>query len=139
MARTVTFVAWETANSLTVSSATPVTSDAFPLSTGTRKVAIQLSADNTGTPAAGDTAIFKILWGIGDILENSGTDYDTEEHGEYLVTLDTVAANTPGEDPARKTVLVQGAASFKISCTCPQAATRNIVIRALVEEDDLLL
>lgn len=139
MARTVSFVEWSAANSLTVSANTAVTSDAFSLATGTRKVAIQLSADNAGTPAAGDTATFKILWGIGDILEDTGIDYDTEEHGEYLVTLDTVAANTPGEDPARRTVLVQGAASFKISCTCPQAATRNIVIRALVEEDDLLL
>jgi hypothetical protein len=60
--------------------------------------------------------------------------YDTDEHGELVMQLDTYATNTPGEDPARKTVPVdlRGCTAYKVGVICAQAATRNIVVRARV-------
>ena len=131
-----TQITWSTNASVTVSSATPVDSDAFTLADNCIAASIQLYADNQGTPASGDTAVFRIEWSAGDILGNTGDDYDTNEHAEYLATLDTVAANTPGEDPAMRTIHLSlgGARKFKVNVTCANAASRNIVIRARVVE-----
>ena len=74
-----------------------------------------------------------IAYTTGDILGDSGSDYATTEHAEYLGRLDTVAANTPGEDPASRTFRIRTAPlGFKILASCPQAASRNIVVRARV-------
>lgn len=130
-----TQITWSAANSITVSSATEVVSDTFTLQDDTIEAAVQISADNQGTPAAGDTAIVRIRRTTGDILGDTGSDFDTAEHAERLMKLDTFATNTPGEDPARKTVDVSCASKeFKIGVVCAQAATRNIVIRARVIE-----
>ena len=72
---------------------------------------------------------------IGVVLRGSAyvfQHYDTDEHGEWVMTLDTYATNTPGEDPARKTVPVdlRGCTGYKVGVVCAQAATRNIVVRA---------
>lgn len=133
--RVQTQVQWAAANSLTVSSATEVVSDEFTVHDTTVAMSIQLSADNAGTAASGDTAVFKIRWSNGDILGDTGNDYDTAEHAQFVFTLDTFATNTPGEDPVRRTVPIEPLGKyFKLTCTCAQAATRNIVIRALVSE-----
>ena len=95
--------------------------------------AIQINADNDGTPASGDTVAVYILWTTGDILGDSGSDYDTVEHAQLLCTLDTYATNTPGEDPARKTIPLDNIAAlgFKLYAV-NNSAGRAITVRARV-------
>lgn len=135
MSITTTAVLWSSASTLSVTSATPVESDAIDLSAKTlgQPISFQVFADNAGTPAAGDTALWKVLWSNGDSqVDGSGDDdYDTFEHAEYLIAQDTVAANSPGEDPAGRTLLTAIAgAKCKLACMCAQAATRNVTISA---------
>jgi len=127
-----TGVTWDTGSaSKTVSSSTVVWSDAVSVNADDWDGSVSLSADNSGTPASGDIVDWYIAWTNGDILGDSGDDYDTTEHAEPLYRMDTVAANTPGEDPARRTlpIDVSGKKAFKIGASCPQAGTRNIVLR----------
>lgn len=129
------FVQWAAANSKLITSATEVVSDEFAVDATTVLLGIQLSADNSSTPVDGDTAKFKIQWSTGDILEDTGNDFDTSEHAEFLATLDTFATNTPGEDPARRTIWIPPTAPFfKIGVTAANAATRNITVRVRVTE-----
>jgi hypothetical protein len=128
-------VTWAASASKTVNSATEVVSDVFTLDASCTQFAVQLSADNQGTPASGDVANWRIQWSTGDILQDSGDDFDTSEHAQFLAALDTWSTNTPGEDPALRTILVDVITQkFRLACTCPQAGTRNIVIAARVEE-----
>jgi hypothetical protein len=55
---------------------------------------------------------FFILWTSGDILGDSASDYDTVEHAQLLCVLDTYATNTPGEDPARRTIPLNNIAAL---------------------------
>jgi hypothetical protein len=130
-----TQVTWSSASTLSVTSATEVVSDVITLDATCVALSITVSADNAGTPASGDTAVWRIQWSTGDVLANTGDDYDTSEHAQYLTTLDTYSTNTPGEDPARRTVIVDVVAQkFKIAVTCANAATRNVTIAARIEE-----
>ena len=133
--RNQTQVTWSSASTLSVTSATEVVSDVITLDDTCVALSIQLSADNAGTPASGDTAVWRIQWSNGDVLANTGDDYDTSEHAQFLAQLDTFATNTPGEDPARMTVTVTPVSKkFKLACTCANAATRNVTIAARIDE-----
>lgn len=125
-------VQWSAADSKTVSSATMQWSDAITLNVEDYDGSVQVDANNAGTPASGDTCDVYVSWSNGDVLGDSSDDFDTDEHAEFIGRLDTVAANTPGEDPARRTwsIDVSGKKALKIGVTCAQAATRNIVVRA---------
>ena len=133
--RTQTQVTWSAASTLSVTSATEVVSDVITLDDTCVALSIQLSADNAGTTASGDTVVWRIQWSNGDVLANTGDDYDTTEHAQFLAQLDTFATNTPGEDPARMTVTVTPVSKkFKLACTCANAATRNVTIAARIDE-----
>lgn len=133
--RTQTQVTWSAANTKSVTSATEVVSDVITLDDTCVALSIQLSADNAGTPASGDTAVWRIQWSNGDVLADTGDDYDTSEYAQFLAQLDTYTTNTPGEDPARTTVPVTPVAKkFKLACTCANAATRNVTIAACIDE-----
>lgn len=127
-----TQVTWASASSKTVSAATIQWSDSMSCTVLDDAYQLQISADNAGTPASGDTCVVYVARTTGDILGDTGNDYYTDEHGEWVMTLDTYATNTPGEDPARKTVPVdlRGCTGYKVGVVCAQAATRNIVVRA---------
>ena len=130
-----TQVTWSSASTLSVTSATEVVSDVMTLDDTCVNLAIQVSADNAGTPVSGDTAVWRIQWSTGDVLANSGDDYDTSEHAQFLTILDTYSSNTPGEDPVRRTVSVpRTAKKFKLACVCAQAASSNVTIAARIEE-----
>ena len=62
---------------------------------------LQVKADNTGTPAAGDTLDVYLLMTTGDpdADPDSADEFDTINHGLFLMRLDTSA-----DDPALKTV-----------------------------------
>jgi hypothetical protein len=111
-----------------------VWSDTFNINVDDWDASVTVNADNAGTPASGDVCEVFVRWSNGDVLGDSGDDFDTTEHAEFLMRLDTVAANTPGEDPARRTVSlgVSGKKALQIGVSCPQAATRNIVVRARI-------
>ncbi len=137
--RTNTQVTWSDVSSLaptfTLTTGSEVWSDVFTLDPTCTSMSIQVSADNAGTPASGDTAVWRVHWSNGDVLNNTGDDYDTLEHGQLLTVLDTFATSALGEDPARKTVPVDVTSSkFRLTCTCANAATRNITVSARVEE-----
>lgn len=129
-----TQVQWAAGNSKTVSANTIQWSDAVACTVLDDAYQLEVNADNAGTPASGDTCVVYIGRTTGDILGDSGNDYDSDEHGELVMYLDTYAANTPGEDPARKTVPVdlRGCTGYRVGVICAQAATRNIVVRARV-------
>lgn len=128
-----TQITWSAAASLSIASASNGTSDAFTFNASDWDGSIQLSADNDGTAAAGDTVDFYILWTAGDILGDTGSDYDTTEHAEFLAKIDTVAADTPGEDPGRVTVPLSQIAplGFKVYAV-NNSAGRAITVRARV-------
>jgi hypothetical protein len=133
--RTKTQVQWSAADTKSVTSATEVESDVFTLDDTCIAASIQLYVENAGTPASGDTAVWRIKWSNGDTKANTGDDYDTVEHAQYLITIDTFASNTPGENPSLRTLAIAPLATkFKLSCVCAQAATRNITIAARVDE-----
>ena len=127
-----TGITWSSSASTTVSSSTVVWSDAVTLNAEDWDGSIQVNADNAGTPASGDICDVYIAWSNGDVLGDTGDDFDSVEHAEYVGRLDTYTTNTPGEDPARRTwpIQVSGKKALKIGVSCPQAATRNIVVRA---------
>lgn len=133
--RVQTQVQWSGVNTKTVNVATEVVSDNYTLDDTCVALSIQLHAKNQGTPASGDTAVWRIQWSNGDTAADTGDDYDTSEHSQFLGQLDTYTTNTPGEDPARLTISVPPLAKkFKLAVTCAQAATRNIVVAARYEE-----
>lgn len=133
--RVETQVTFSSASSITVSSNSAATSDAVTWDATTVDAGIMVSADNAGTPSSGDTV--DVWWAstTGDVLGDTGSDYETNEHATYLGRLDTVAANTPGEDPARKWFpLPVAATGGRLVYQCAQAASRNIVLRARITE-----
>jgi hypothetical protein len=130
-----TQITWSSASSLSVTSASEVVSDPFTLDDTCIKADITVYADNAGTPASGDTAVFRIRGSAGDILGDTGDDFDTPEHARLLTVLDTYATNAPGEDPAQRTIVdAQLPQKFELACICANAATRNMTIRARVVE-----
>lgn len=128
-----TQITWSAASSVTVSSATVVWSDAYTYNVEDWEAELQVNADNSGTPASGDVCDVYIAYSTGDILGGGGDDFNTVEHSQFLFRLDTVAANNPGEDPACRSQNIRTSAkAFKVGVSCPQAATRNVVVRAMV-------
>jgi hypothetical protein len=125
-------VLWSSASSISLNSASRFDSDAISLNIEDWDAALQVSADNSGTPASGDTVDVYVKWTTGDVLGDSSDDYDTDEHAEFVCRLDTFSTNTPGEDPARKTVTidVSGKKGFKVSAVAAQGASRAITFRA---------
>lgn len=129
-------VLWSGASTKLANTAAEFVSDTIILEDNTVALSVQLSANNQGTPASGDTAVWRIQWSNGDVLADSGDiDYDTSEHAQFLAQLDTYVTNTPGENPARMTVSVTPVAKkFRLSCNCAQGATRSVIIAARVDE-----
>jgi hypothetical protein len=131
--RSSTAVTWSASASVTISSATAVTSDAVTFNVEDWSASVQVDANNAGTPASGDYVDVYAAYTAGDVLGDSSSDYDTTEHATFLGRLNTYATDTPGEDPARATFPLDTAPlGCKIICVAPQAASRNIVVRAMV-------
>jgi hypothetical protein len=125
-------VLWSAASSVTVSANTIQWSDGVTLNAEDWDAALSVSADNAGTPASGDTCDVYVAWSTGDILGDSSNDYDTNEHAQFIGRLDTFGTNTPGEDPARGTFVIEvsGKTALKVGVICAQAASRSVVVRA---------
>lgn len=125
--RVPTDVLWSAVNSVAVVSATQVWSDAFTFNAEDWDACLAVHADVTGTPSAGDTCEVWISYSA------DGTTFDTPEHSARLFLLDMVTANTPGEDPAHKTVEILTAnPKCKIGVTCPGAGTHTVTVSAVI-------
>lgn len=126
-----TQVQWSAADSVSLSTNSVFDSDAVAINIEDDSASVQISCDNSGTPGSGDVVDIYVKWSNGDVLGDSSDDFDTSEHAEWLCRLDTYATNTPGEDPARKTVplRVRGKKGFKIAAQAAQGATRAITLR----------
>lgn len=124
-------VQWSASSTVSLnSSSTIFASDAVTIHADAVQGAIQVKADNSGTPASGDYVDLWIAWSA------DGTNYDSEEHGQPLGRLDTVAANTPGEDPATATysLNVSGKQKFKLLAKANQGGTRAVTLSATYNE-----
>jgi hypothetical protein len=123
-------VTWGSAATITVNSATVQVSDEITLNDYAIGLNITMNANNQGSPASGDTAIFRIHW------STDGTNFDTNEHAQFLATLDTYATNSPGEDPAQRTIGVdRRGGKCKISVECPNAGSRSILVDVSIEDE----
>lgn len=134
--RVETGITWSSAASITLNAATVFASDAFVFDATCTGGTIAVSADNQGTPGLGDVVSFYLSYTSGDLLGDTGDDYDTDEHAKFIGSVDTYPTSTPGEDPCRATLILpttipKGA---KLLCSSPNAATRNIIVRARLTE-----
>lgn len=124
-------VSWSTNPSITLSTSSASISDAITFDASDIAGAVQVCVDNQGTAASGDTLSVYVAYTTGDVLGDSGDDYDTTEHAQFIGILDTYTTNTPGEDPACKTFPVSVTPKgMKLIVVGAQAATRNLVVRA---------
>lgn len=131
ISRAETQILWSSASSLSISSGSTGTSDAFAFAATTFDAMLQIDADNGGTPASGDTLDVYLLFTTGDILGDSGNDYDVGNTSlsRWLCQLDTNVV-----DPARLTVPIPVAATgFKVYAK-NNSAGRSITIRARIVE-----
>lgn len=133
LGRTEQQVTWAAANTKTLNSATRVDSDEIPIDLSVVAISISVRCDNQGTPASGDVLNVYVKWTNGDLDAGGGAnDYDSDEYAMPLMVLDTYATNTPGEDPATRTLPIDPnmGKAFKLSVDSPNAATRNMLLAA---------
>ena len=131
---TQTQVTWSAASTLAVTSATEVVSDAMTIDATCVNLSLSLYA-SAATSGSGDTAVWRIRWSTGDVKADTGDDYDTAEHAQFLAKLDCYTTSTPGENPSQVTVSVPRAANkYKLACVCAGAATHTMTIAARMNE-----
>lgn len=132
--RVSTALLWSATNTVTLSTNnSAVVSDAFTYNAEDWQASVQVNADNAGTAASGDYVDVWVAYTAGDVLGDTGNDYDTTEHATYLGRLNTYGTDNPGEDPARATYpLDTSPVGFKLITSGPQVGARNVVVRAMV-------
>ena len=120
-----TGITWSASSSKSVTAAATDTSDAATLDATDFAGSIQVTADNNGTPASGDTVDCYIAWTL------DGTTYDTTEHAQWICRLNTYPTNTPGEDPANKTITLDVAGKYGLKLiTTNNAGSNGITVTA---------
>jgi hypothetical protein len=121
-------ILWPTASYTgSITTASNLTSEVFTPSSTAFGLWITVKADNTGTPAAGDTVEFYLVATAGDPDGTGAAEYATSGHGQWLKTLDT---NT--DDPAVATFYIPaGFKSGKLYVTNSGASTVTVSAVAL--------
>lgn len=128
-----TAITWSGSPSVTISTASLTVSDAYLFDADDWDAELAVTVDNAGTPATGDVCDVFVAYTVGDLLGDGGDDFSTNKSSEFLFRLDTFSTNPTGEDPATRTMRIRtGAKGFRIVTSCPNAATRNMVVRAMV-------
>lgn len=124
-------VLWSGLSSVTVSAASIVWSDQIVLNSEDWNGSIQVMADNAGTPASGDVCDVYVGWSNGAVSGGGSNDFDTNVHSEFVMRLNTYSL-TGGEDAAIRTmgINISGKRALRVGVVCPQAASRNFVVRA---------
>jgi hypothetical protein len=122
-------ITWPTgAASITLSAATRADSEVVALNAADVQAAVQVRAFYDGTATASDYLDVWIKYTAGDLLGDSGDDYDASETALYLGRLNLYA---PGVNPAVATFEIPcSPKAFMLSVAGPGAATHNLVVRA---------
>lgn len=131
--RTETQVLWSSSNTKSLNSNSWFVSDAVSFNIEDWDGEIQIRADNSGTPASGDTVEIRILYTAGD-LDNGGggddypdvnTSGSTAAQASFAAFLDTYN----NYDPDGTSVPVRTAnKGFKIAARAAQGATRAVTL-----------
>lgn len=124
-----TQITWSAANNLSVAASGNGTSDGFTFDATSLLAMITLKADNNGTPAAGDTVTFYLLYTTGDPDGASSDEYDSTTQGTLLAVLDTSIT-----DPAQTTVEVCASAKGGKIYAVNNNASRAITVSATMYE-----
>lgn len=128
-------ITWSAANTQSLNSVNWFVSDAITLNDSDWEGSIQLRADNSGTPASGDTVEVRILYSVGDVDNGGGandfpdanTAGTTASQANFLAMLDTYN----NYDPDSKVVPIDTAPkAFKIAARAAQGGTRAITLAA---------
>jgi hypothetical protein len=125
-------VKWNTGNdTYALGSGSEYTSDEMTYSATAFEATITLKADNSTTPADGDTVDFYLLNSAGDPDGSGSEEFPNDEtDGQFLARLDTY---TPGNDPAIATIHIPVSVKFKVFAK-NNASTNSITISACVNE-----
>ena len=122
-------VTWSSSDSVSVSAGGAETSDAITLSASAFAAMITLKADNSSTPADGDTVDFYALLSCGDPDGSSSDEYPNDDSdGIFLARLDTYA-----DDPAIATVALPVAKATKIYAK-NNASSNAVTVSACLNE-----
>ena len=121
---------WSASSTKSLNSTSRFDSDAKAINADAHTVVLQITCDNSGTPASCDYVDNWIKW------SSDGSTFDTDEHAEYLGRLDTYGSNDPGEDPCTKTyeIAAVGKQSYKLTSKANQGGTRAVTISAVHNE-----
>lgn len=124
-------VLWAGLSSRTITAASIVWSDPIVLNVEDWSGSVQVMADNAGTPASGDVCDVYVGWSNGDVAGDGDNDFDSNVHSEFIARLNSFSGSG-GEDPAIRTVglNISGKRAMRIGVICPQATSRNFVVRA---------
>ncbi len=134
-----TQVTWAAANTKTLNTNNWVVSDEVTLNDSDWSALVYIRADNSGTPADGDTVELRLLPTAGDVDNGGGADdYPdvntsgaTAAQSMFLAMLDTYGAYDPDTCPVVLDSLPFS--KFKIAARAAQGATRNIVLSVRVK------
>lgn len=122
------FVEWGSgADTKALTTGTPdADSEEFNLSNTAFDAMVALKASNGGTPASGDVVDFFLKMTTGDTDDDADTtdEFDTDEHGTYLATIDTNAEST---GDGQKTVPLPSAAFKGAKIQARSRASSNTI------------
>lgn len=123
-------IQWSASSTKSLNSTSRFDSDAVTIHVDAVSAALQVTMDNSGTPASGDYVDLWIKWSA------DGSTYDTDEHAQYIGRMDTYATNDPGEDPCTRTfnLGIGGKQKFKLVCKANQGGTRAVTASAVYNE-----
>lgn len=128
-----TQILWSSSNTKTLNSNNWFVSDEVTLDDSDWDGIIYARADNSGTPASGDTVDIRILYTAGDVDNGGGgNDYadvntsgSTAARANVLMFLDTY--NNYDPDTSAAPINLSGK-KFKIAARAPQGGSRSIVL-----------
>jgi hypothetical protein len=132
--RVESLISWPTAQATQTASvnATYYPSEEYVFSDADVGCSVQVRADNSGTPSAGDVLNVYIAWSNGDLESGGGSnDYDTDLAAQFLMQLDTFTGS-PLNGIVIKTLPIDpmGGKAFKLLVNAPAGATHSIVVSA---------
>lgn len=128
-------ITWSAANTKSLSTTSWFISDEITLNDSDWEGAIQLRADNSGTPASGDIVEVRILYSVGDLDAGGGAnDYPdantsgtTAAQANFLCLLDTYNNYDPD---GRLCPIDTPPKAFKIAARAATGTTRAITLSA---------
>src|SRR5574337_1617780 len=131
--RVETQIQWGGANTKSLSTTSWFISDAVSFNAEDWEAELQIRAENSGTPASGDTVEIRLLYTVGDLHNGAGADDypDANTSGTTAALADpaTVLDTYNNYDPDGTTVPPRTSAKgFKLAARAAQGATRAVTL-----------